>query len=342
MKKDKILVLCVDRDNDIGEKTKFQGPIIGKSKNLEVATALGLADPSDSDFNAIFEAIRVYEEVKKEHETEVATITGDKEVGIKSDKELNNQLNAVLSKFPADFVILVSDGSEDEYITPLIQSKVPILSVRRLIVKQSEQLESTYYKIKDFLTESLDNPKISRIIFGLPALIMILYVLFGSTGWRIILGILGVYFFIKGFQLEGYILSILEELRTSLTRKRFAFFTYIIAIAFASLAVYRGYETINLWISVGIFETISAFLSETIYFFYLTGISAWIGMSISRKETRINRILSVPIFGFAISLVIYNASQLILVPEYPILNFISSIVIGFFLIFLAIYIEQRS
>ena len=39
-----ILVLCVDRDNDLFEKAKVHGPIIGREENLNAATKLALID----------------------------------------------------------------------------------------------------------------------------------------------------------------------------------------------------------------------------------------------------------------------------------------------------------
>jgi len=41
----KILVLCVDRDDDIGVKTGIKAPLVGREDNLAAATKLGLADP---------------------------------------------------------------------------------------------------------------------------------------------------------------------------------------------------------------------------------------------------------------------------------------------------------
>src|SRR5438132_1208262 len=52
----KTLVLCVDRDDDIGVKTGIRGPIVGREGNLAAATKLGLADPEDSDVNALLSA----------------------------------------------------------------------------------------------------------------------------------------------------------------------------------------------------------------------------------------------------------------------------------------------
>jgi len=252
-KKDNILVLSVDRDNDIGEKTSFSGPIIGRRDVIRTATELGIADPEDSDSNALFQAIKLHDEISRQHKTGLAVITGHRNVGIESDREIARQINIVLERFGADYAILVTDGAEDESIIPIIQSRIPIMSVRRVVVKQSEQLESTYFKIKDFITESLDNPKFSRLVFGLPAVILVLFAIFGAEGGRIILGVLGVYLLIKGFKLEKYFTSVGDEFKTALSRRRFAFFTYIVALIFAGLASYRGYEAIIELMNIGFF-----------------------------------------------------------------------------------------
>jgi putative membrane protein len=342
--KEKILVLSVDRDNDIGEKAKINGPIIGKENVLKAANALGLADPEDTDFNTLFQAVKVFNKMSGMYNVEVAAITGDKNVGIESDRKISEQLNKVLKKFPADYVVLVTDGAEDEHTIPIIQSKVPILSINRLVVRQAEELESSYYKIKDFIEESLENPKYARLVFGLPAIALLLYGLFGVEGWRAIVGIFGVYLLIKGFKLESYILSVVNELKTSFTRKRFAFFTYIVATAFALLATFQGYTNMLEWSNVGVFETVAAFINASVYYYFLAGTSIWIGRNVSLgKQKRKGRtIISVPLFGLAISLVIFTSSELILSPKISILNFMFSIVVGFAILFVALLIEWKA
>jgi putative membrane protein len=340
-KKEKILVLSVDRDNDMGEKTGLKGPIVGKERVMKSAVELGLADPEDSDFNALFQAVRLSDEMKKQYDTEIAVLTGNKSVGVESDREIARQLSHVLNRFRADYALFVSDGSQDEHVIPIIQSRVPILSINRVVVKQSERLESGYYKIKEFIEETLEKPKVARLIFGLPAIFFILYAFFGFEGWRIIIGIIGIYLFLKGFKLDDYILAGFDELRTSLTRRRFAFFTYIVGIALAILASYWGYEAAVTWINIGIFELISAFISGSVYFYFLAAAVAWVGKALSTRERSGKTMVSVVIFGFAISLVVYNAAELIIRPDVSMMNFIFSIILGFALIFIALIIELK-
>ncbi|MFH1978745.1 MAG: DUF373 family protein [Candidatus Aenigmatarchaeota archaeon] len=341
-KQEKILILCVDRDDDIGRKTSFKGPIVGKENIKKCATDLGMSDPTDSDVNALFETIRVYNEMKDKKNLELAVLTGHRNVGIESDRIISKQFDKVIDKFKADYVVLVTDGVEDENVMPIIQSKVPILSVKRVIVKQSEQLESGYYKIKDFINESLDNPKFSRLVFGLPAIILILLGLFGTEAVRIIIGLIGIYLFVKGFKLEEYVTGAVEELQSSFSRRRFAFFMYVVAIVFTVLGFFRGYDGGLGFVNLGVFEITAGFVSSSIYMFFIAGTALWIGRNVSIGKRTTGRVVAVPVFGLAISLVIFNASELIIKPQLSIFDFILSIIVGFALLIIALVIEWRS
>ncbi|OYT63294.1 hypothetical protein B6U74_07095 [Candidatus Bathyarchaeota archaeon ex4484_205] len=130
----KTLVLAVDRDNDLGEKAGVKAPVIGRDKVVEAANKLALSDPEDSDLNVLFGAVKIKDEYGDE--AEVAVITGDKEVGVISDKEITKQLEEVLDKTKPKDVVVVTDGAEDEFILPIIQSRVPVTHLRRIIVQQ--------------------------------------------------------------------------------------------------------------------------------------------------------------------------------------------------------------
>ncbi len=336
-----ILVLCIDRDDDIGQKAGVKGPIIGREAVLNAANKLGLADPEDTDFNALFDSVRVYEELKTSQKTEVAAITGHKDRAIKSDTEIARQLDIVLKKTNAKGVILVTDGADDEHVLPVIQSRIPIVSIRRVVVRQAEQLESSYFKIKDFIDETLDNPKYSSLIFGLPAILLILLGFFGWQGIRIVLFVLGAYLVIKWFKLEKFIGKGYDELTTSFSKRRFAaFFIYIIGVVLAALAVFRGYTFSLEWIKFGYFEIAASFVSATVYYIWLAFLVIWAGKAISARKIVLGRVISIPVFVFAISIVIYNAGEFALKAENGMFNFILSIAIGFVLIIAAILIDK--
>jgi putative membrane protein len=242
--KTKTLVICVDRDNDVGEKADLETPIIGREALLSAATKLALADPEESDINAIFEAVRIYEELSSGEEgaeAEVVLVTGDKRVGVESDRKIGHELDDVLSKARAESAILVSDGAEDEWIIPLIQSRVKIDSVRRVVVKQSEPLESTFYVIKRLL----EDPKFSRTF--LPPIGLVLFLLavsllleLSGKALGVILGIIGIYTLLKGLGRENLIIELAESVKQSLYSGKISFVTYIVAIVFLLAGTFQG------------------------------------------------------------------------------------------------------
>lgn len=159
----KTLVLCVDRDDDLGVKTGVKGPLIGRDDNLAAAMKLGLADPEDSDVNALLAAIAVYDDlVKQGADAEVATICGDVRVGSASDLVLTQQLDLVLEEVRPDRAFLVSDGAEDEAFAPILGSRIRVDHVRRVLVRQSAAAQSLYYQIG----RQMKNPKVRRKILA--------------------------------------------------------------------------------------------------------------------------------------------------------------------------------
>ena len=172
----KTLVLVVDRDDDFGVKGKVNTPVIGVQNCLDAATAFGIADPEDSDLNALYAAVSVCLEIQEDgHDADVALICGDEQVGHKSDLALVSQLEEVLDKVDPDSVVLVGDGAEDEYIYPIVSSRAHVDSVRKVYVKQAPGLEGSLY----ILTRMLSDPgKRKRFLVPLGLILIVLSLFF--------------------------------------------------------------------------------------------------------------------------------------------------------------------
>jgi putative membrane protein len=207
----RILVLCVDRDGDLGAKAGVKTPVVGRQENLNAAMSLALKDPEEPDANAIFEAVRIYDrlkaEDKQEEVLEVATLSGSELGGISADRKVVAELGDLLGSFSASEVILVTDGYSDEAVLPVVQSRVPVSSVRRIVVKHSESIEETAALFSRYLRTIVDNPRYSRIALGLPGLfILILAILslFGLVQYYVIIFVLGlsVVLLVKGFGID--------------------------------------------------------------------------------------------------------------------------------------------
>lgn len=240
-----VLVLCIDRDDDLGKKAGVKGPVIGEEDNFMAAKALAMADPEDDDLNAIFAAIKLKRESEHLYKgVEVVTITGDKEVGVKSDQKLNNQLGKVLEMYKPKGVILVSDGAEDNQVIPLIESETKILSIRTVTVKLSRPLESAYFKIQDFFGKIGENPRQARLLFGLPGVLILMIVLLEHLGIpivQVILAMLGVYLIAKGFGYDEQLFSGLSEVKNSLLQGRVYRVFNVLALLVIVLSLITGY-----------------------------------------------------------------------------------------------------
>ena len=175
----RILILCVDRDGDIEVKTGIKTPLLGRTANLDGAVSLALKDPEEPDANAMFEAVRLYDRLQNEKQPqeifEVATISGSELGGVNADRKLVAELNNLLDTFSANEVILVSDGYSDEAILPLVESRVPVSSVRRIVIKHSESIEETAAVFTKYIRLLMDNPRYARIALGLPGLLVFIF-----------------------------------------------------------------------------------------------------------------------------------------------------------------------
>jgi putative membrane protein len=237
----KVLVLCVDRDDDLGKKAKIKGPIIGREKNIEAAKALIMADPAEADANAIFEAVKIFDELKREA-VEIATLTGHPSRGYKSDKAVSVQLDAVLKKTKeVDGIYLVTDGRDDDEIIPILQSRKKIISKKTLIIKQAKELEKSYYVLK----EVLKDPHFARLIFGLPGLVLLTVAFLQELGFQIIVLLIGFYLIMKGFGVEEPILNGIRGFRETTSIDRASFPLYMGSLLIFLLAFWSGIDGVS-------------------------------------------------------------------------------------------------
>ena len=262
MRNEKTLVLSVDRDNDFGVKAGVVTPVIGIDHCMKAATALAVADPEDSDVNGLFAAIRMYKDLKADgRDVEIALICGDKNVGHKSDSIVIDQLEEVLEKVAPQRVMLVGDGAEDEYINPIISSRVPIDSVKKVYVKQAPGLESTIYVLAKMIS---DPDKKKRFFTPIGSVLMILglffiiegVLLFYATGngeyiygqtWSIVIFVIGFFLILHGYGLIDRLIEYVEygvkNIRSGNVAITFSLLSLALIIVGISVGIYSIWDT---------------------------------------------------------------------------------------------------
>jgi putative membrane protein len=274
----KTLVLNVDRDDDFGRKAKVKSPIIKIKNNIDAANKLGQADPEDSDINAIFSAISTYKILAKENkDVEIATICGHINVGLKSDQILTEQLEKVIKETGAQEVVLITDGAEDEYILPIIQSRIKISSIKRVSVKQSKELEDTYYRI----IKILDDEKVQKQFFLPIALVLIVWAFFvllgmAASGFGAILLTLGAYLLIRVFRWERNIAVMWGEIKSGFLTGKLSIYTYIIATVIIIAFGFQAYRQTDFTSNVELIPVLS-FVTNIIWGIVIAGLIATFG-----------------------------------------------------------------
>lgn len=321
MTQGRTLVLSVDRDDDIGWKAKVESPVIGRDACLKAAESLALADPEDSDVNAIFQAIKIYDElIANGEEAIVSVIAGNHLHMIEGDRRIATHLEQVVKETSPDNCILVSDGAEDEYVIPIIQSRLPVSSIRRVIVNQMPNLEGTYYILKKLL----DDPKISRVVLVPLGLAMLLYAsafLLGYPGTAtiIVVGVIGMYLLYKGFGFDELFHGTISAFRLSMSRGRFSFVTYSTTILLVIIGFTSGFITVLRYYStdasMGVLLYLMTFVYGAIWWLITAGLVTSVGVIIDvyvNERDTLGKVIVFPFFVVAIGLILYGASVYIL------------------------------
>ncbi len=239
------LVVCVDRDDDLGRKAGVQGPVVGRAQVVDAALKLGTADPEDADTNAMFAAVRLHDEIVKDgEECQVVVLTGSPKVGILSDRLVAEQFDHVLASFPtAKAAHLVSDGAEDEYLFPIIQSRIHVDGVYRLYIRQAASIESTYYTV---LAALKDQKLRAKTVLPLAFLFLTLGIAaWAGVIWWGVIGlaiIFGVYLVFWTFDIDEAIIDSIRSASSDMRTGSVAFGLGSVAIGLVGVGFLQGYN----------------------------------------------------------------------------------------------------
>ncbi len=204
----RLLVICVDRDNDVGDKAGVTTPVVGRNACIEAAQKLALEDPEDADANSIFFAIKTYEDLaRKGYQAEVIVVAGVGDRGVLADEKIVREVKSVLSSFAANGAVIVSDGEDDESVVPIIQNVVPIVSVQRVVMKVSRSVEYSYAVFGKYLKMIAYDSKYSKFFLGVPGILLLIGGIGTISGYTqeifaVLVSILGGAFLVRAFDVD--------------------------------------------------------------------------------------------------------------------------------------------
>jgi putative membrane protein len=279
----KILVLCIDRDDDIGSKGGIETPIVGRDACINAGTRLALEDPEDADSNAIFAAVKTYEElVSKGYTAEVAVVAGKFNRGVEADEKISLEVKSILEKYRAEGAVIVSDGEDDETILPVIQSRIPVISVQRVIIRHSRSVEYSYAVLGRYLRMLVYDSQYSKFFLGVPGILLAagaLAVIFDAAKWitAIVLAILGGAFIVRAFDIDKALSSFSRLTPTSFIK----IFSIIGGVLIILAAIANGISSIPSNMLTPEMSTLDIVSNRTIVGRFATGTITllWIGIA---------------------------------------------------------------
>ncbi len=207
-KTSRLLIICIDRDNDVGEKANIATPVVGRDACIEAAQRLALEDPEDADSNSIFSAIKTYEDlISKGYQAQVITVAGLKARDVHADEKIALEIRSVLEKFSANGAVIVSDGEDDESVIPLVQNILPVISVQRVVMKVSRTVEYSYAVFGKYLKMIAYDSKYSKFFLGVPGILLLIGGIAAIVGYTteifaVLVSVLGGAFLIRAFDID--------------------------------------------------------------------------------------------------------------------------------------------
>ena len=242
--------MTVDRDNDLGVKAGIRGPVIGRKATLRAVIKLGIADPEESDTNAILGALnhhdKLVENAQGDDEIQIALLTGDVRVGPRSDRAIAMQLDEVIQEFQPDSAVLITDGADDEASLPIITSRVRVDHVEKVIVRQSKGIESTYY----YIAKAIDDPRWrAKLLVPVAIFLMILGLGLIIPGGGALIGamplFIGIWVLAKGLGWEQQLERLMIDMRESATGGIWSSLLWGLSIVSVLLSILTAYQVFS-------------------------------------------------------------------------------------------------
>jgi putative membrane protein len=310
------LVVCVDRSDGVGRTTGHETPVAGWEAVRSLVIDVGLVDPEDSAVNSLLEGLRVARDLQDEEgeEAVVAVVSGSGDSVVNADRTVAKQMDELIAEYAPDSAIVVIDSAQDERLVPIVESRVRVDSVDRVVVRQARDIESTYYLLKQFLADEelrqtiLVPIGVALVVF--PALSMVA----GPTlAVATITAVIGLFLLYKGFGIDERLTRVTGEVREALYSGQISVVTYVIAAGLTLAGVFAG----ALGVSglppgtEGVFLPTMRFSYDSVPWLAMAALAASTGRVLDeaiQEESVPSAFLNLPFFAVAVGLVVRGFS----------------------------------
>jgi putative membrane protein len=316
------LVVCVDRDDDIGAKTGVETPVAGWEAVRSLVTEIGLADPEDASVNCLLETLRVARDLRADDEdATVAVISGAAETMVGRDRAVADQMDGLIAEYDPDSAVVVIDSAQDERLVPIIESRVQVDAVDRVVVRQARDIESTYYLLKQFLAdEELRQTVLVPVGVAMLAFPILLMAFGPATAVASITAVIGLFVLYKGLGVDDYVADLPTQTKDALYSGRVSIVTYVVAAGLSLIGVFAGALMVSdpSVPTQGVLLPVMAFAYDSVPWLAAAALAASTGRlldEVIRNDRVRNSYLNLPFGVLAVGLVVRGFSAYFLQRE---------------------------
>ncbi|MDZ7746977.1 MAG: DUF373 family protein [Halobacteriales archaeon] len=230
------LVVCVDRAGLTDE------PVVGWEAVRALVTDIGIDDPGDSRVNSTLEALKVTRDLRDENEdAEVAVISGGGDA-VSADRAVAAGLDTIIDRVNPDSAVVVVASADAERLVHIVESRLRVDAVDRVVVRQSHDIESTYYVLKQFLA---DEELRSTVLVPLGATllafpILLLFAQSVTLAIAIVVAALGVFLLYKGLGVDKVASELPGQIREAFYSGQVSLVTYVVAAGLTLIGAFVG------------------------------------------------------------------------------------------------------
>jgi putative membrane protein len=226
------LVVCLTRG-----RLPVEPPVVGAAAVERLVTNVGIADPEDSRVNCILEGLRVARELDS---ATVAVLSRSEQFG--GDRDIARQLDGLVDTGEFDAAVVVVDSAEDEQLLPVVESRLTVDAVDRVVVRQARDIESTYYLLKQFLgDEQLRRSVLVPVglaLLAFPALLALSESVTAATG--AIAAVFGLLVLLKALRIDAVVAGFSRDVRRALYGGQVSLVTYVVAAGLVAVGGFLG------------------------------------------------------------------------------------------------------
>lgn len=298
------LVLSVDREGGLTDE-----PVVGWEAVRALVTDVGIDDPEDSRVNCLLETLKVARDLRDENEEALVAVVSGRGDAVASDRAVARSIDDIVANHDIDSAIIVVGSAEGERLIPIIESRIQVDAVDRVVVRQSHDIESTYYVLKQFLA---DEELRSTLLVPLGAMLLAFPLLLFlaesvAVAVAVVVAVLGVFFLYKGLGIDDLVADLPRAVRDAFYSGQVSLVTYVIGIGLALVGVFAGAIGVSSLDGVGGFLLAMRFIFDAVPWLAAAALAASTGRLLDElldDEGVRSALLNLPFGVVAVGLVV--------------------------------------